>query len=93
MTTVPERRSRMCGRTAFVTLSTPNRLVWNWVRAARELDDGDQYPACCAVRDAGSPSLLKDGLHAVAGVVDHDVYATPDCECLLDALLHHIGAV
>ena len=37
MTTVPERRSRMCGRTALVTFKTPKRFVWNWVSAAREL--------------------------------------------------------
>ena len=37
MTTVPERRSRMCGRTAFVTFSTPNKFVWNWVSAASDL--------------------------------------------------------
>ena len=34
MTTVPERRSRMWGRTALVTLRTPKRLVWNCVSAA-----------------------------------------------------------
>lgn len=41
MTTVPERRSRMCGRTALVTFRTPKTLVWNWVSAARDLIGGN----------------------------------------------------
>ena len=40
MTTVPERRSRMWGRTALVTLRTPKRLVWNCVSAAIALIHG-----------------------------------------------------
>ena len=100
MTTVPERRSRMCGRTAFVTLSTPKRFVWNCVSAARELVNGRVLSASVSFADSGgnakkthSPSLLKHGLDAVAGVVHDDVDAAPDGERGLDALRDELRGV
>ncbi len=63
-----------------------------WQHGVCDVQDAEEVRLKLCERGEGA-SLLEDGLDAVAGVVDDDVYAAPDGEGLLDALLHELGRV